>query len=251
MSVIDDISRRSREQILARVAKGYKQPNFQVQELPDPVCHMRLVHEGETFEQVTAYSEEEAKAAVQKAEAEHKAVDLLATFKANVCANKFDLHESSPDKVLETVEEILKQSNVKSLMYPQNIGLDLGKIKDITCQCFNQSIDNPEVRHAVFNTDASIVNCVLGVASHGVVMVCSSPEQPRTLSLTFPLCIMLLKKTELCKSLEDGLHLMKERYGEHLPSNVLYIAGPSRTSDIELITVFGVHGPQHVHLVLY
>ena len=34
------------------------------------------------------------------------------------------------------------------------------------------------------------------------------------------------------------------------PSNILFIAGPSRTADIELKTVFGVHGPQQVYIIL-
>lgn len=250
MSVIDDISRRSREQILARVAKGYHKPNFQVQELPDPALHIRMVHQGESAEQVAAYSDAEAR----EAAAAGKEVDLLATFKDNVCANKFTYHESTKDKLLEEISSILDANGCKSLMYPQNIGLELKKIKTsspLSLQCFDKSIDDQEVRKAVFSTDASIVNCELGVASHGVVMVCSTPEQPRMLSLAMPLCIMLLPKEKLVGSLQDGLHTMRKKYGEHLPTNVLYIAGPSRTSDIELITVFGVHGPQEVHLIVY
>ncbi|MDD7346594.1 LUD domain-containing protein, partial [Helicobacter sp.] len=44
----------------------------------------------------------------------------------------------------------------------------------------------------------------------------------------------------------------KNRSGsEILPTNIIFVAGPSRTADIELQTVFGVHGPRVVYVVLY
>ena len=61
---------------------------------------------------------------------------------------------------------------------------------------------------------------------------------------------MLLKKEDVVQSLAEALNLVKSENAE-LPSNILFIAGPSRTADIELITVFGVHGSQKVHLLLY
>ena len=57
-------------------------------------------------------------------------------------------------------------------------------------------------------------------------------------------------KPSSLKSLVDALHKVKSSF-EQLPTNVLFIAGPSRTSDVELVTVFGVHGSTQVHLVLY
>ncbi len=246
MSIIDDISRRSREKILAAVAQGYHDPEIKSTPLPDPVCHVRLIHEGETAEEVASYTEEQAQAAAHSG----RKVDLLATFKSNVIANKFDLHECTEKELMATINGILKERHVQSLMYPRNLGLKVEKLQAPEKICFDRSIDEASMREQVFHTDASIINCELGVASHGVVMVCSSPEQPRLLSLAMPTCIMLLRKEKLVESLIAGLHTMKATH-ETLPTNILYIAGPSRTSDIELITVFGVHGPQQVHLVLY
>lgn len=247
MSLIDDISRKSRKAILDRLSSAYSFPEFQAQPLPDPVCHIRFIHHGENAEQVAAYSESEAQQAAARFGADER--DLLSSFKTNAEANKFIIHDIKKSQLLVAINEVLEQNKIETLMVPTNLGLEASKLK-IKPRIFDQSIDHQDMREAVFHTDASIINCELAVSSHGVIMVCSSPEQPRLLSLAMPTCIALLSKDKIVASLQDGIAQVKAKYPV-LPTNILYIAGPSRTSDIELITVFGVHGPQQVHLMLY
>lgn len=128
------------------------------------------------------------------------------------------------------------------------MGLDLNKIEATQKICFNQEIEN--LREDVFHSDFSVIRARVGVSSHGVALVHSSKTQPRMLSLAPTLCIMLLKKENIVGSLAEALNLVKAENAV-LPSNILFIAGPSRTADIELITVFGVHGSQKVHIILY
>ena len=216
--VIEQISKRSRAEILKRVSEGYKKPNFCRVETQDPVEHIQIQE------------------------------DLIENMKQNMTNNKFVVHDIKASELYETINSIVKEHSAKSLVYPKDLGLNVDKINTESKKCFDIAIE--EIRDEVFNTDLSIINVFAGVASHGLACVVSTENQPRMLSLVTPTCIMLLKKENVVKSLVDALHKVKSSF-EQLPTNVLFIAGPSRTSDVELVTVFGVHGSTQVHLVLY
>jgi L-lactate dehydrogenase complex protein LldG len=55
---------------------------------------------------------------------------------------------------------------------------------------------------------------------------------------------------QLVYDIKDGLQLIKEKYGNSLPSVISLATGPSRTADIEKTLVVGVHGPREVYLFL-
>lgn len=220
MNKIDAISARSKESILAKLENAYKQEDFSHETTSiDPVSHIAS-----------------------------SKLSLLEEMKQKMSDNKYIVEEVNEYNLEEKINEIVASYNYEKLIYPANLGLNLEKIKAKKKICFDKEIEH--LRAELFQSDFSIINAKAGVSSHGVALILSSKEQPRMLSLVPKLCIVLLKKENVLRSLSEALNLVKKE-NEILPSNILFIAGPSRTADIELITIFGVHGPQKVHIILY
>lgn len=218
MSKIDEISNKSKENILSALNNAYEEKEFTRFESIDPVEHIQTSN------------------------------DDLAEMKQKMSDNKYIVENATKETLEEKINEIVAKYGYKKMIYGINLGLDLNKIQAEEKICFDKEIEN--LRSEVFHSDFSVVHARAGVSSHGVALVPSSKEQPRMLSLAPKLCIVLLKKENVAKSLSEALNLVKQE-NEILPTNILFIAGPSRTADIELITVFGVHGPQIAHIIVY
>lgn len=215
--IINNISNRSRNQILNALENGVK-GDFVGNEI-DPSIHIK------------------------------KEQNPLDEIKLKMSENKFIVSEvDGINQVYDEINKIASSYNCSSLIYPEGLSIDINKIDAKKKTCFNKSIE--ELRDEVFDSDFSIIDTAFGISSHGIACVISSKNQPRMLSLAPMLCIMLLDKTKIESSLFSGLSKIKADFNE-LPTNIMYIAGPSRTSDIELVTVFGVHGSQKVHIIFY
>ncbi len=95
---------------------------------------------------------------------------------------------------------------------------------------------------------AGVTGALAGLADTGSIVVTSSPMRPRLASLLPPAHIALLPVDRLYPDLPTFLarHPDLTQGG----SNAVIITGPSRTADIELTPVFGVHGPKMLHVVL-
>ncbi len=86
------------------------------------------------------------------------------------------------------------------------------------------------------------------VAETGSVVLASRPGQPRSLSLLPPVHVAVAGRSQVLPDLFD---LFEGRWSkEELPSGLSIITGPSKTGDIELRLVTGVHGPGAIHVVL-
>jgi L-lactate dehydrogenase complex protein LldG len=87
------------------------------------------------------------------------------------------------------------------------------------------------------------------IAETGSVVLASRPQQPRSLSLLPPVHIAVAQRRQLLPDLFDLFAVLGAR-GEDLPAGLTIITGPSKTGDIELRLVTGVHGPGEVHVVV-
>ena len=75
----------------------------------------------------------------------------------------------------------------------------------------------------------------------------------RLVSLVPPVHVALVRPQDVIETLDDFFLLRRLQYhreGGEMGSYLNFITGPSRTADIEMTLVVGVHGPKEVHLVL-
>ncbi|HXL11988.1 MAG TPA: lactate utilization protein [Gemmatimonadales bacterium] len=100
-------------------------------------------------------------------------------------------------------------------------------------------------RDDLFACDAGVTTAQWGIAETGTLVLESARERSRLLSLVPPIHVALLSTRCICESLGDALARVST--SSHA---ITFITGPSRTSDIELTLVVGVHGPQTVHVLL-
>jgi L-lactate dehydrogenase complex protein LldG len=96
-----------------------------------------------------------------------------------------------------------------------------------------------------------VAECELGVtgadaalAETGTILLRSSPEKPRVVSLLPRVHLAILRRAALRADLHQVFSEVKQ------DGYCVLISGPSRTADIELTLTLGVHGPKALYVWL-
>lgn len=87
-----------------------------------------------------------------------------------------------------------------------------------------------------------------GLADTGAIVLISGPGRGRLASLLPPVHIALLAADKLYPALPA--FLSAQPTATTAGSNLIFIAGPSRSGDIEMTLNMGVHGPKEVHVII-
>jgi L-lactate dehydrogenase complex protein LldG len=106
-----------------------------------------------------------------------------------------------------------------------------------------------EGRPANGDDKVGITGSYCAVAETGTLMLLSGPTTFPATSLLPDTHIAVLRKSRIVRSMEDGWDLLRRERGS-LPRQVAFVSGPSRTADIEMTLVLGIHGPYRVHVLL-
>ena len=100
----------------------------------------------------------------------------------------------------------------------------------------------------IFDIDVGITTAQAAIAETGTLVLDSSRERNRLVSLVPPVHIAIVDASSIFQTLGEALAFIHQD-GNISPA-VTFITGPSRTADIELTLTIGVHGPQELYVIV-
>ena len=99
----------------------------------------------------------------------------------------------------------------------------------------------------LYDLDAGVTDVRFAVAETGSLVIDGSRGHGRSLSLVPPVHVAVVERRCLLPDLVD---LFARLAHDATRANTVIITGPSKTADIEMNLVTGVHGPGVVHVML-
>jgi L-lactate dehydrogenase complex protein LldG len=166
--------------------------------------------------------------------------------------NGMFVQKMNRDAILESIKTCLAKHQAKKVM--TNLGSFEGQIavpETLTAAGIEtHAWGQPGCRDTAYQCDASITDCRYGLADTGALLVWSDPTFGRSSTLTVPVHIILLREERILPDMVDGLSRVRQDCNGQMPSNIVVINGPSKTADIEMNLVTGVHGPKYVYVLV-
>ncbi|MCY0964560.1 LutC/YkgG family protein [Parathalassolituus penaei] len=184
-----------------------------------------------------------------------------ARFMELMTASHADIVECTDANWQQVLQNLLAERGVRHLLMGDSdanrelqAALDAG-LPALEIRLYQSAMQAPQdqspVRGELFtNTDAGFSRAIAALAETGSLVVCTGPEEPRTVSLVPPLSIVLVREADLLSGVTE---LMTSRpwnpdqFGASgMPTNLLLISGPSKTADIQQTLAYGAHGPKEL-----
>jgi L-lactate dehydrogenase complex protein LldG len=108
--------------------------------------------------------------------------------------------------------------------------------------------EREELRRLCATSDFGITSADYALSDTGTLVMLSSLEEARMISLLPPVHIAVVSRERILTGLDELFTLVPNP--AEVSSSMVLITGPSRTADIEQILVRGVHGPGEIHVVV-
>ena len=175
-------------------------------------------------------------------------VDLFKASLEEVDGHCLIVHDET--QLVHALTEImrnLRQTKLSSLRVAVSDSAEVRRLTELIALDLDEVAVTPSAAD-VFSFDIGISGAQAGIAETGTLLLDSSRERHRLVSLVPPVHIAILDASQIVSSLGDALSLMRQ--DEPVSPIVTLVTGPSRTADIELTLTIGVHGPQELYVVI-
>lgn len=172
--------------------------------------------------------------------------DVVALFLARVEEAKASPHRVRDEAELaETVAAIVREAGARTALVP---GEAMPARDQIIARLQADGIQllDPDDPDAAFVADVGITAASAAVAETASMSLTSGDGRRRLASLAVPCHIGIVRAEQIVPDLLDWA----EKHETPPQANEVLVSAPSKTADIELSLVMGVHGPRYEHVVV-
>ncbi len=195
----------------------------------------------------------------------------LAVKSKSMATEEIRLNDHLESRKIETVETDLGEWILQLAgEHPSHlIAPAIHKTREEVAQIFSKKLkikkvpDDPKemvkiarerLRKSFINAGMGITGANVAIADTGTIGIVTNEGNADLVSTLPPIHVAVLGIEKIVPTIDDAVAMLKllPRSGtaQKITSYVSFITGPSRTSDIELVPVVGVHGPKEMHIVL-
>lgn len=163
------------------------------------------------------------------------------------------------EQVPEAIDDLLESAEATSVVVPSGlpqawqeaaagqISRGRGRKRSDPRDVHVDSREEPLDKEYLAGVDAVVTAARAGVSLSGTIVLDGEPDQGRRAITLLPdvhVCVVLASQVQ--GTVPEAVAIL----GEHAERPQTWIAGPSATSDIELVRVDGVHGPRTLCVVI-
>lgn len=163
--------------------------------------------------------------------------DALRDYKANVVQVK-------PEGVGETIAQAL--GDLQRIVVPAGLPQEWVEALEGR-EVITDTAEKPLSNHELDQVDAVVTASRCAVSHTGTIMLDGAADQGRrAITLVPDTHVVVVRAEDVYPTVPQAVAVL----GQNPTRPTTWIAGPSATSDIELIRVDGVHGPRNLHVVI-
>ncbi|CAB1059758.1 hypothetical protein D1BOALGB6SA_4523 [Olavius sp. associated proteobacterium Delta 1] len=155
------------------------------------------------------------------------------------------------DKVFSILQE-KATTKVALSEFPEEFGQKLDQqIADKGMDVLRPPFNNTDLPAAFDTIQAGISWSDFAIAETGAIVEFTTDDSLRLVTALPLVHISLLRASDLVTTLMEAAVPIRIFYEKNpLNANVSFISGPSRTADIEMRLILGVHGPAETHVII-
>ena len=156
----------------------------------------------------------------------------------------------SEAEIRNSIDALMKEKQITSFSIWESEYLKKLKLKD-ELKNSGLKLITAKNKNRIAESDIGITEVDYAIADTGTLVILTNKYQPRTVSLLPPIHLAIVRPENLVRNIRDLFIILKSKLqeGEDLTNCMTFIAGPSRTADIELNLTLGVHGPKELYVI--